>query len=375
MRRIPVTNSEEMERRVYRVVAYEDLHTEWQEHLHFAVLAESGKAKLGVQRLQQSGLTNIAWIDSPDLESGDIIVPHEQKSQVTVVYRESDVHHSLFMTNRCNSNCLMRSQPPTKHDDSWLIAEALEIIAHIRVSPSALGLTGGEPVLLGGALRTIIDAIQTLHPATHIEILTNGRLLKDTDLVKNLTINLTSTVSWLVPLYGHADFIHDFVVQSPGAFEETIAGLLNLQEYQQPIQLRIVLIDPVLRVLPELCQFIGQNLPFVNVVALMACEPIGYALANQDQCEVDLVEWGDQLLSSARTLQRHAVPFLLMNAPLCSIPSQLWQHARRSISDWKNVYAEECRDCHVKAQCSGLFAWHERGWKPTRIKAIEETLL
>ncbi|MFZ6731200.1 His-Xaa-Ser system radical SAM maturase HxsC [Undibacterium sp. Ji42W] len=375
MRRISATYSEEMERRVYRVVAYDNLHTEWQEHLHFAVLVQSDEAKTGTTRLQQSGLHNIAWVDSLDIEPGDIIVPNQQKSQVTVVYRESDVHHSLFMTNRCNSNCLMCSQPPTKQDDSWLIAEALDIIAHIRVSPPTLGLTGGEPVLLGSALRTIIDAIQIQHPTTRIEILSNGRLLKDATLAQSLTVNLASNVSWLVPLYGHADFIHDFVVQSPGAFEETIAGLLNLQEHQQPIQLRIVLIDPVLRVLPELCQFIGRNLPFVNVVALMACEPIGYALANQDQCEVDLLEWGDQLLASAKTLQRHAVPFLLMNAPLCALPSQLWPYARRSISDWKNVYAEECHDCQVKAQCSGLFAWYERGWKPTKIKAIEETAI
>jgi len=374
MRRVTARFYGEVGRKVYRVVAYDNLHTEWEEHLNFVVLAPSDEVKLGIARLKQSGLHNIHAISGSDIESGDIIIPHPEKNLVFVLYRESDMHHSLFLTNRCNSHCLMCSQPPTKNDDSWLISDAIDIISHIRVSPAVLGLTGGEPVLLGQALRTIIDAIELLHPTTRIEILTNGRLLKDENLVQMLTYELKSSVSWLVPLYAHADFIHDFVVQAPGAFEETIAGLLNLQQRQQPIQLRIVLIDPVLKILPELCQFIGRNLPFVNVVALMACEPIGFALANQEQCAVDLADWEAQLRKSAQTLDRHDIPFVLMNAPLCALPSKLWPRARRSISDWKNVYADECNGCSVKEKCSGLFAWHERGWKPTKISAIEETL-
>jgi His-Xaa-Ser system radical SAM maturase HxsC len=179
-------------------------------------------------------------------------------------------------------------------------------------------------------------------------------------------------VTWLVPLYGHADFLHDFVVQSYGAFDQTIAGLLALREQEQPVQLRVVLIEPVLAALPELCRFIGRNLPFVREVALMACEPIGFALANRERCEVDLLDWSETLERSARELQRHRVPFLFMNTPLCSIPSSLWPYAHKSISDWKNVYADECVRCTVKAACSGLFAWHETGWKPTKIRAVVE---
>ena len=36
--------------------------------------------------------------------------------------------------------------------------------------------------------------------------------------------------TWMVPLYGHADFLHDYIVQSPGAFDETIDGLLTLHD-------------------------------------------------------------------------------------------------------------------------------------------------
>lgn len=37
----------------------------------------------------------------------------------------------------------MCSQPPTKHDDSWLVKQALEIIDHLSYEPMNIGLTGG----------------------------------------------------------------------------------------------------------------------------------------------------------------------------------------------------------------------------------------
>jgi len=301
---------------------------------------------------------------------GDIVVLRDQHA--FVLYREHDTHHSLLLTNRCNSYCLMCSQPPTKHADEWLVDEALDVIQHMRTSPAVLGLSGGEPLLLGKRLRQVIEAVKTRHPETRIDVLTNARLFSDTVLAQSILDGLDAKVTWLVPLYGHAEFFHDFVVQAHGAFEETLAGLLALREYRQTIQLRTVLIEPVLAVLPELCAFIGRNLPFVREFALMGCEPIGFALANREHCEVDLADWADTLLQAGKTLHRYAVPFVLMNTPLCALPRLLWPDTAMSISDWKNVYADECNRCAVKPDCPGLFAWHERGWTPSRIRPIVE---
>jgi His-Xaa-Ser system radical SAM maturase HxsC len=266
----------------------------------------------------------------------------------------------------------MCSQPPTAADDSWLVEEAIDAIRHLRVSPRVLGLTGGEPLLLGAGLRRVLDSVSRYHPETQVEVLTNGRLFADARLVTEILNDLSLRVRWLVPLYGHADFVHDFVVQARGAFDETLAGLLALQAHRQEIQLRVVLIEPVLKVLPELAGFLGRNLPFVREVAFMGCEPIGFALANRDFCEVDLTEWATDLEKASRILQRHAIPHLFMNAPLCALPRSLWPVAHRSISDWKNVYASECESCAVKAECSGLFAWHEKGWKPAPLRTMQK---
>jgi His-Xaa-Ser system radical SAM maturase HxsC len=372
MRKVAVTLSDGVDAQVRRVVAIGDLPGQWVPELHFLALVRSDADREVVGRLVAAGATNVAWVASDALNDGDVVSPLADGRQVIVQHRLSDQHHSLLLTNRCNSYCLMCSQPPTPQDDSWLVDEALDVVRHMSESPVVLGLSGGEPLLLGQRLRQVLDGIADYHSTTAIEVLTNGRLLGDPGVAQPLLEGLKPSTTWLVPLYGHADFVHDFVVQSPGAFEQTIAGLLALQERKQAIQLRVVLIRPTLQVLPELCAFIGRNLPFVREVALIAAEPIGFALANRDLCEVDLGDWEGALRQAARVLRRHSVPFLFMNTPHCALPRDLWPHAHRSISDWKNVYDGECAGCSVRSQCSGLFAWHERGWKPTRIQAVED---
>lgn len=376
-------------RQICRVTILSSLANEWRPNLSFLVPIVSVEQFVEFQRLHFAGLRNVIACLAADIEIGaielpavsidlehvhqyDVIALSPERGELLVLFRNSDVHHAVQLTNRCNSNCLMCSQPPTKHNDDWLVDEACQIAAHIEGSPCSIGLTGGEPLLLGNKLRHVIDVFSLRHPNAAIDVLTNGRLLSNQELSASILEKISGKVSWLVPLYGHADFLHDFIVQSPGAFEETIEGLLTLQAYGQPIQLRIVLIEPVLQHLSELCGFIGRNLPFVREVALMGCEPIGFALANRSVCEVDLSEWHEQLQEAVITLKRSQIPVVLMNAPFCALPQDLWSLASNSISDWKRAFPKECQECALKDNCSGLFAWYERGWRPTAIKPIRE---
>jgi His-Xaa-Ser system radical SAM maturase HxsC len=356
---------------VYRVATVEGLAAEWEPQLRFLVKTPDAESSVVVERWRASGLQNIAQVDGDGLEEGDVVACRPLQGKVSVLHRASDVHHTLFLTNRCNSYCLMCSQPPTPQDDRWLVGQAVDVVRHVRIPPKVVGISGGEPLLEAGGLRKVLSAIEEAWPDTTVEVLTNGRLLSNADVVSQVFDVPPKNVRWLVPLYGHADMLHDFVVQSPGAFDETIDGLLTLQALRQPIQLRIVLIQPVVDVLDELCRFIGQNLPFVEYVALMACEPTGFALANRELCELDLSDAAPMLERASRVLARYRVRHLFMNAPLCALPRTLWPLARRSISDWKSTYANECSECEVRENCCGLFAWHEKNWKPTRLKPIK----
>lgn len=389
MRLITAISNHLPNRVVMKVAKLGKLASQWSPSLTYAVPINQQHECNKFVQLHASGIDNLVLLtgheeflssfkgpsilcDSGLLKDDDVITVLTAQDRVQVNFRKTDQHHTVFLTNRCNSNCLMCSQPPTRQNDSWLIEEAKAIAKHLSFTPDVIGFTGGEPLLLGRELRKVLDHFIAYHSSSHFEILTNGQLLSDRSLCSILLTGIESKVTWMIPLYGHADFIHDFIVQSPGAFDHVIDGLLNLQTYGQPIQLRIVLITPVLEILPDLCDFIARNLPFVQEVALMGCEPIGFALANAEICKVDISEWSDVLIEGVTRLHRQRIPVVLMNLPHCVIPSNLWPIAHQSISDWKQYYADECEGCDCREQCSGLFMWaNDAGWTPAQLRQIK----
>lgn len=388
MRRSGATIRGIAHRTIARAVLRRSIATQWQPGLSWLVQLDTREDVDAFERIVASGLSDIyaliqgetaaSTVEAPSIvvppgvvEPGDVVAITPGRGEVQVLYRSSDAHHTVFLTNRCNSRCIMCSQPPTSQDDSWLIEEAKQVAAHIGSAPPVLGFTGGEPLLLRQGLRDVLETFCECLPETKFEVLTNGRLLSEASLAKHVLSGLPHRVSWMVPLYGHADFLHDAVVQAPGAFDETIGGLLNLHSFKQRIQLRVVLISPVLKILPDLCRFVAMNFPFVREVALMGCEPIGFALANRASCEVDIRKYEREISRSVHTLFRGGISTVLMNLPLCVLPEALWSLAHRSISDWKQTYAAECGDCAVRDKCCGLFTWHRHKWQVPLIQPIK----
>ncbi len=81
--------------------------------------------------------------ESDHLKDGDIVVLERKAGLVRSLYRPYEMHHHLFVTERCNSNCLMCSQPPKDRDDVEALTERnLELINLIAPHPPYLTITG-----------------------------------------------------------------------------------------------------------------------------------------------------------------------------------------------------------------------------------------
>ena len=75
--------------------------------------------------------------ESDHLKDGDIVVLEGNAGTVRSLYRPYEQHHHLFVTERCNSNCLMCSQPPKDRDDVEALTERnLELIRLIAARSS-----------------------------------------------------------------------------------------------------------------------------------------------------------------------------------------------------------------------------------------------
>lgn len=324
--------------------------------------------------LEGSGVRISDCRDARVIQPGDVVRVRPGSGMVSVLYRRGSRANTLFTTEQCNSRCLMCSQPPRDEDDRWRVAELLQLVRLIDRDDPQLGVSGGEPTLLGEDLGRIIDACAAEVPDTQLQILTNGRLFADAALAEALIPRHREKTVWAVPLYGDVQSIHDMVVDAPGAFAETLQGLYELGRLGARIEIRVVLHAMTVDRLPELASFIYRRLPFVEHVALMGLEPMGFAKANRDRLWIDPVDYVGQLGLAAQYLHYRGLPVSIYNLPLCVLPEPLWPFARQSISDWKNAFAPECEGCEVRENCSGFFqsagpAWRSRAVRP--LKALE----
>ncbi|MEY2484192.1 MAG: hypothetical protein QOK24_2720 [Verrucomicrobiota bacterium] len=290
------------------------------------------------------------------LRAGDIVRIDQVSGHIHVIYRRDSPHNVLFFTERCNSRCLMCSQPPCDVDDGYLIDDILEAIPLMSRNTPELCITGGEPTLLGNRLLEVIAAAKRHLPYTSLHMLSNGRLFRYAALARDVADIGHPNFMIGVPLYSDVASRHDFVVQAKGAFDETIRGIMNLARFEQRIEIRFVIHQQTFSRLANTARFIARNLPFVDQVALMGLEMTGFAKSNLEALWIDPVDYKNELQEAVEELRNARIPVMIYNHQLCLLDKTLWPIARRSISDWKNIYMPECTPCGMKDQCGGFFS-------------------
>jgi His-Xaa-Ser system radical SAM maturase HxsC len=295
------------------------------------------------------------------LRTDDIVVIQPSTGFVRTLFRPDSSNNSLFFTERCNSNCLMCSQPPKDRDDvEHQVRTNLELIELIDPAPDYLGITGGEPTLIGDGLFTILATLRDKLAKTDVHMLTNGRLFAWKEFTRRLAAVGHPRLVLGIPLYSDDPTMHDYVVQAKQAFDQTVLGLHWLARCQQQVEIRVVLHRLSIPRLPHLAAYIYRNFPFAAHIALMGLEPTGYTPRNRQELWIDPVDYQDELEEAVETLSVRGMNVSLYNLQLCLLRPSLWKFARKSISDWKNMFLPECERCSVVDECGGLFQSAER---------------
>jgi His-Xaa-Ser system radical SAM maturase HxsC len=290
------------------------------------------------------------------LAEGDVVRVTPARKMVAALYRRSSPANTFLVTERCDNYCLMCSQPPRKQEDSWLLDELAEVIPLVSPETREIGITGGEPGLLGGRLIELVELLKRFLPRTAVHILSNGRSFSDPVFARALAQVRHPDLMLGIPLYSDLPEEHDYVVQAQGAFNETVRGILNLKRARVRVELRFVIHAQTYSRLPEFADFVARNLLFVDHVALMGLELMGFAKTNLEALWVDPLDYQGELTAAVRALNRAGLSMSIYNHQLCVLPTELHSFARKSISDWKNVYFEDCKDCTRRDACGGFFA-------------------
>lgn len=289
------------------------------------------------------------------LGDGDVVAVHAS-GYVRTLYRRNSPHNAIFATDRCNSYCVMCSQPPKDVDDTDRIAEHLRLVDLIDPSTSELGITGGEPTLLKDDLIQLLRHCKVRLPSTALHVLSNGRLFRYGSFARAVANVSHPDLTFGIPIYSDLDYLHDYVVQCKGAFDDTVVGLQNLGRYHVNVEIRVVVHRLTCERLPEIAAFIYRNLPFAVHVALMGLEPMGFAAANIRDLWIDPWAYRERLEAAVRFLDDRGMAVSIYNHQLCAVPSAVRGFCRRSISDWKNAYLPACAPCSARSECGGFFA-------------------
>ena len=265
--------------------------------------------------------------------------------------------NALLVTERCNSFCLMCSQPPKdKYDIEYYHEIHKKLIPLIPKNCPYLGITGGEPTIMGDLLFELLTLLKEHLPSTEIHMLTNGRAFSINKISEKLSLVNHPRLMLGIPVYSDFYQDHDYVVQSKNAFYQTLMGINNLKRYRIRIEIRVVLHKLTFSRLENLSEFIFLNLPFVDHVAFMGLEITGFTKPNLNKLWIDPFEYMPQLENSVHYLDKRKIRVSIYNTPLCLLPDSLWDFSRKSISDWKNIYHKECSECDVLEKCGGFFA-------------------
>ena len=272
-------------------------------------------------------------------------------------YSRGQAEIDLFITGKCNSNCLMCPLPASARRRSnqgqyeWLKA----YVAALPSDVPYINITGGEPTLEKEHFLDVLRRVKAKFPCADFQLLTNGRSLADGHLLDAVLECAPSHMRFAIPLHAGRKSIHDGITQSPGSFEETCEAIRRLLAFRQKVEIRIVLSRLSVPYIEETAKYIAQNFRGVISVNFMAMEMMGAAAQNREMLWEDYRLIFQKIKKSLVYLICHGIDTQLYNFPLCALDRGFWPIAKRSITASKIRYKEACAVCSVRDMCGGFF--------------------
>ncbi len=172
----------------------------------------------------------------------------------------------LAITYRCNNNCSHCYNARSRQFPELPTADWLQILDRLwQVGIPHVVFTGGEPTLRPD-LPDLIAYAEGLGMITGIN--TNGRALKDRALVEKLVKAGLDHVQ--ITLESHKEEIHNRMVSSSSAWQETVAGIRNVLDTPLYVMTNTTLLTHNVPYLANTLDFLAElQVPTVGLNALI----------------------------------------------------------------------------------------------------------
>lgn len=150
-------------------------------------------------------------VDNVDeFHEGDVVVINQQ-GEIIFVYEVKSNHNAIMATERCNHRCVMCPQPPILQEKDKTPFN-LKLISLFDKNTQEIGITGGEPTLIGDNLFVLINHIKKELPKTAISILSNGVKFSDKEYAMKLAKCRHHDLQVDIPLFSDIAEEHNRIV-------------------------------------------------------------------------------------------------------------------------------------------------------------------
>lgn len=298
----------------------------------------------------------IEYVGEEIIEIDDVIEVNGS-GIVRILYSDNMDESSLFITSKCNSNCIMcpSSDFSRKNDVMPDLNYLLEILRYYPNSLKHLTITGGEPFIIKKELFAIFEYIKNNKTELNCLLLTNGRAFCLNSYVDDFLKYSPKNMVLGIPLHGSNSNIHDHIVRSEGAFDQTVIGISNLLKNNVPIELRIVPSKLNIDDIDNICDLIINNFRNVFKVTFISLEMLGNSLKNKDKVWIPIVDILKVVQPNIEKLIKNGINVDLYNFPLCLVNKKFYNIYKNSILQDKIKYSDKCEKCAKRNECGGLF--------------------
>ena len=290
-------------------------------------------------------------------EEFDVIEIYDN-GYVQLLYSRKSDDNTLFITPKCNSNCIMcpSSDYSRREGEAVSKEELLDIVRYYPNTVKHITITGGEPFLIGEELFDVLRYLKDNLNESEYLILTNGRIFCLDKYVKKLVEAIPERTTLAIPIHSFCAEKHDAITRSNGSFDQTLSGISKLIAAGVTIEIRIVVSKLNYEDVYETAKMIAKYFKGAYCVNFIGLEMLGNAAKYNDKVWIGYREAFESIKEAIDYLMMSGINVGIYNFPLCSVDKRYWMITKKSISDYKIKYPEECERCSIKKRCGGIFA-------------------
>lgn len=291
-----------------------------------------------------------------ELHAGDIVTVGRH-GLIYKMYDSADRDATVYMTGKCNSNCIMcpESDNERRFDDGIDPVWMREYIELLPPELEHIVITGGEPTLNTGLFFEVMCKLKEKYDNRDILLLTNGRSFASKSMVERLSACRPGLLTAAVPLHGHTAELHDSISRASGSFRQSCLGVGNLKSIGALIEIRVVVSKLNCQYLSNIADFISEMFPYADIVNFVGLEVMGNCAKNRADVYIDYVDAFPYVKPAIHRLLASGIDAALYNFPLCAVEPGFWPLCKKSITPSKIRFAEACCECDAKSLCGGVF--------------------